>query len=63
MGYLISYVDELLVYINTTFKSVSMQLKDVQKAFNSKISILEDCLKSNQLLILLCAFILHNALY
>lgn len=44
------YLDELLVYIHTTFKSVTMQLKDVQKSFNSKISILEDCLQSNHTL-------------
>lgn len=49
VGYLLSFVEEHMQYLTNTFDAMLDQLKSIQRAFSSKIFILEDCIKSNQI--------------
>jgi len=47
MGYIMSYIAELLSFLKNTINSIFSQIKELSKSFNSKLIILEDLLKAN----------------
>ena len=47
MGYIMSYISELLSFLKNTINSIFNQIKELSKSFSSKLFILEDLLKAN----------------
>ena len=49
MGYIMSYIAELLSFLKNTINSIFSQIKELSKSFSSKLMILEDLLKTNNI--------------
>ena len=49
MGYVMSYMAELLSFLKNTINSIFSQIKELSKSFSSKLMILEDLLKTNNI--------------
>lgn len=49
MGYVMSYMAELLSFLKNTINSIFSQIKELSKSFSSKLMILEDLLKANNI--------------